>query len=837
MHKISLLVDEMEASKMVLLEKTIEFKSKNLIAFTNDYTYWDEMVTFIKEGDPDWAKENIVTSMPTYEIDYTWIYKPNLQQCYAFSGENLPKIPKLPIDDKSLLLLVNSSRINHFFIYANNNIIEISSASIHPTSDQKRITNPQGYLFAGRIWTDSYLKNIGVFSGGTVVLDLPKEGRFEEIDIKSKFDLISSKYLSGFDKKPIARVKSTYNYAIVENFILENRQRTIYGALIILFCMIFFFTFFGLKVYKPLGILVKSLKTGDIQILDKISLQKDEFGQLSLLINDFFKQKNKLQNEIEERNQVETLLIKLSQAIEQSPATIIITGVEGNIEYVNPKFTTVTGYKLDEVIGKNPRFLKTGKKSKEEYKQMWETIHKGEVWKGEFGNRKKNGEIYYESAIISPIFDEKGTITNYLAINEDITEKKHEETIRNIIFEIAKAGSVSKNLEELIEQIRVHLSQLIDVTNFYIALYDETTDMFSLPLFLDQKDNISTFKAEKTLTTYVLKTKKSFLGHKKDIDELKKAGLVESIGESAKVWLGVPLIVDDKPMGVFTVQSYDNEKAFSEKDKEMLEFVSHEISHTIQRIKAEEDIIAALERAEQSDKLKSIFLANISHEIRTPLNSILGFTKLMADPEVDAVKKYRFSRIIKSNGDQLLSIINGLLDFSLIETGQIRLLKKKFIAENVIQEIRNEYSPMATDKAIEILLDPKILSEETTIESDLSRFKQVVSNLVDNAIKFTSTGTVELGLNKEPDSLLIFVKDTGIGIPPEFHKSIFDQFQQADKSNSRKYGGNGLGLAISKYFIELMGGKIWVESEVGKGSTFYIQIPYVMSTPKKFLKA
>jgi signal transduction histidine kinase len=144
---------------------------------------------------------------------------------------------------------------------------------------------------------------------------------------------------------------------------------------------------------------------------------------------------------------------------------------------------------------------------------------------------------------------------------------------------------------------------------------------------------------------------------------------------------------------------------------------------------------------------------------------------------------------------------------------------------------------MATDKAIEILLDPKILSEETTIESDLSRFKQVVSNLVDNAIKFTSTGTVELGLNKEPDSLLIFVKDTGIGIPPEFHKSIFDQFQQADKSNSRKYGGNGLGLAISKYFIELMGGKIWVESEVGKGSTFYIQIPYVMSTPKKFLKA
>jgi PAS domain S-box-containing protein len=835
-NKIIQLVDEMKLGKMVLLEKTIEFKSKNLVAFTNDYTYWDEMVTFVKEGDPEWAKENIEASMPTYEIDYTWIYKPNLQYCSAFSGENLPKITNLPIDAKSLLLLVDSARINHFYLCFNNNVIEISSASIHPTYDQERITTPQGYLFAGRILSDIYLNDIGIFTGGTVELDLPKEGRFEEINRKGEFDLVSTKYLPGFNNEPVARVRSTYNYTIVEDFILDNRQRTIYGALIILLCMIGFFTFFGLKVYNPLGTLVKSLKTGDIQILDKISLQKDEFGQLSLLINNFFKQKNKLQNEIEERNQVETLLIKLSQAIEQSPATIIITGVDGNIEYVNPKFTTVTGYKLDEVIGKNPRFLKTGKKSKEEYKQMWETIHKGEVWRGEFGNRKKNGEIYYESAIISPIFDEKGIITNFLAINEDITEKKHEETIRNIIFEIAKAGSVSKNLEELIEQIRVHLSQLIDVTNFYIALYDESTDMFTLPLFLDQKDDISAFKAEKTLTAYVLKTKKSFLGHKKDIDELKKAGLVDSIGESAKVWLGVPLIVDDKPMGVFTVQSYDNEKAFSEKDKDMLEFVSHEISHTIQRIKAEEEIISALERAEQSDKLKSIFLANISHEIRTPLNSILGFTKLMADPEVDTVKKYRFSRIIKNNGDQLLSIINGLLDFSLIETGQIKLLKKKFIAEKVIQEIRNEYTPMATEKEIEILLDQKIITDETTLESDLSRFKQVISNLVDNAIKFTGAGTIEIGLHKEKDSMLIFVKDTGIGIPLEFQKNIFEQFQQADKSNARKFGGNGLGLAISKYFIELMGGKIWVESEVGKGSTFYIQIPYIMSTPKKFLK-
>jgi len=829
------LIEGMKDEKVVQLEKTIEFKSKNLIAYSYDYTYWDEMVEFIKNMNTEWGEENINASMPTFEIDYTWIYKPDLSHLCTYSAEGVPEVDKLPFTPEELSKIIGMGKTHHFFIRNGDVLIEISGASVHPTYDIARQTPPQGYFFAGRVWTNNYLNEIGLFTESTVRLIIPENNISNATPKTEKFQLISTKSLLGLDNNEIAIVESIYNYTIAEKLSSESEKRIILGTLIMVLVMVSFISFFGFKVYKPLGALSKSLREEDPSILKELLAKKDEFGELSSMLHEFFKQKNKLIKEIEDKNQIEKLLIKLSQAIEQSPATIIITGVNGNIEYVNPKFTKVTGYKLDEVIGKNPRFLKSGNKSTTEYYQMWETIKLGNTWRGEFSNKKKNGEIYYESVIISPIFDETGTITNYLAVNEDISEKKQEETVRNIIFEIAKAGSVSKSLEELIGQIRIHLSEIIDVTNFYIALYDKKSDTFSLPHFQDQKDNISTFKSAKTLTAYVLNSKKSFLGKKSDISKLKKEGIVESLGESAKVWLGVPLMVDDEAMGVFSVQSYNDENAFNEKDKGMLEFVSHEISHIIQRMKSEEEIVAALERAEQSDKLKSAFLANMSHEIRTPLNSILGFTRLMADPEIDAIKKHRFSRIINNNGSQLLSIINGLLDFSLIETGQIKLMKKSFVIEKVILEIQNDFIQMAHDKGIDIIIKPQIGKSETTIESDLSRLRQVISNVVDNAVKFTNSGSVELGLLHDRDSINIVVKDTGIGIPADFWTYIFDRFQQADKTNARKFGGNGLGLAISKHIIELMGGKIWFESEVGKGSTFFIHVPYIMSTPEKYL--
>jgi PAS domain S-box-containing protein len=824
--KINLLITEKKSEKANILEKTIKFKAENLIAYSSDYTYWDEMVKFIKYPDIKWATENIDASMSTYGVDYVWIFDADFSPVYSINSEGIDPFD-LTFDDGTLRMVANLSRTQHFFIRKGSHIIEICEASVHPSNDLERKTEPQGYFFAGRLWSDFYLREISSFTESTVTLVFPDHsGAFSEVTPLRDFQIDNFIELKGFDKKPLVRVNSIYEFDVAHELFLKMQRRSLHAIFIYIFFISVFLFYFIMRIFYPLGLMSKSLKNGNSEPLRKIFHRNDEFGQLALLINNFFIQKNKLVAEINERKESEDLLRKLISAIEQNPATIIITGLDGKIEYVNPKFTAVSGYTLHEVLGKNPRFLKSGQTLAAQYLDMWNTISRGNVWRGEFDNKTKSGEVYYESVVVSPIFDEVGKITNFMAINEDITLKKRDAAIRNIIYKIAQAGTVAHNLFELIDNIRLYLSELIDVTNFYVALYDDRSDTFLLPHFQDEKDYFTSFVAGKTLTAYVLHNKKALMVNRGQIKELVELGEIEMVGESASIWLGVPLIIDDKAIGAFVVQSYDDQNAFTEKDLAMLEFVSHEISHTIQRIKAEGDMRVALAKAELSDKLKSSFLANMSHEIRTPLNCILGFTKLLNESEIDQDKRFAYSKIIKTNGDQLLSIINNLLDFSMIETGQIKMNKKRFVIEKIFFDIEKEFHHEAIDRSLVITVSLPDAHSETYIESDLTRVRQVLRNLVGNALKFTKKGEVNFGFKHVENGIEIFVKDTGIGIAYDFRQYVFESFQQADKTHSRKYGGNGLGLAISKKIVDMLGGKIRFESQLGKGSTFYVFIPF-----------
>jgi signal transduction histidine kinase len=239
----------------------------------------------------------------------------------------------------------------------------------------------------------------------------------------------------------------------------------------------------------------------------------------------------------------------------------------------------------------------------------------------------------------------------------------------------------------------------------------------------------------------------------------------------------------------------------------------------------EKDLIAAKEKAEESDRLKSAFLANMSHEIRTPLNSILGFSDLLTAPDLDTESRRDFANLINSSGNNLLSIINDILDISKIEAGQITLIKNKFSVYNLISEIQKEYSYRANAKGIKLILKPRIETQELIILSDESRIKQVLINFVGNALKFTDSGCIEIGVDVISNNIQFYVKDTGIGIPKDYHDKIFDRFRQVEAAQTRKYGGNGLGLAITKNLAELLGGRIWLESESNAGSTFYFALP------------
>ena len=243
------------------------------------------------------------------------------------------------------------------------------------------------------------------------------------------------------------------------------------------------------------------------------------------------------------------------------------------------------------------------------------------------------------------------------------------------------------------------------------------------------------------------------------------------------------------------------------------------------------EIIAAKESAEESDRLKSAFLASISHEIRTPLNGILGFSELIRDMELSRSERNEYIDLISLNGQQLVAILNDIIDISQIETGQLKINPVDCNIDSLLSDLLTYYE--GYKKVIgkpDIKIKTKTPPQKTDLilKFDAYRLKQILSNLIGNATKFTDKGFIEFGYVFKNEIIQFFVKDSGIGIPKENLEMIFDRFRQVDESLSREYGGTGLGLAISKQLVNLMDGDIWVESEVGKGSTFYFALPLAL---------
>ena len=240
------------------------------------------------------------------------------------------------------------------------------------------------------------------------------------------------------------------------------------------------------------------------------------------------------------------------------------------------------------------------------------------------------------------------------------------------------------------------------------------------------------------------------------------------------------------------------------------------------------ELIAAKENAEESDRLKSAFLASISHEIRTPLNGILGFSELIRDIDLEVSERNEYIDLISLNGQQLVAILNDIIDISQIETGQLKINPRDCNIDSLLSDLLTYYEGFkkVIDKPdIKIKIDKPQNTSDLILKFDTYRLKQVLSNLIGNAIKFTHKGYIEFGYIIKNEVIQFFVKDTGIGIPEENLEMIFDRFRQVDETLSRKYGGTGLGLTISKQLVNLMEGDIWVKSEVGKGSTFYFVLP------------
>ncbi len=838
---------------------------------------------------------------------------------------------------------------------------------------------------------------------------------------------------------------------------------------------------------------ITNIADGNLDTRIEISNALDEVDGIARGINMLAEEVNSriVQNEDENKQLNETIAqlknVKallsdsenlFSQVFQTSPDGISISRLDsGEFVEVNRSFETLTGFTKEELIGKslNAYGMWADRAIREKLAEQLD--EKGVVVNLESDFKVKDGST--KRGLMSASLLDINDVPHLLAISRDISERKKTDAIQQIMYNISNAVNLTKDLNDLFLSIQMELGSIFDTTNFFIAFYNKEDDTLSLPFFVDEKDSFEAFPAKKSLTGYMIRNDSPILIKDQDIKQLVKSGEIEDVGTPSKIWLGAPLKIQDEIIGALVVQHYEDEFAYTEKDLEILQFVSSQIGLSIETKRAHDEVniekayfeqlfegspetivlttnhgklirvnsefeklfgytpeeaignyidelivpneylkgarsisrklangkkiqletlrqhkdgsqilvavmgtpivigskqvgvygiyrnitdrkkadlalreseeklrnilysspdaitvsdlrgyitecnMAALdifecddeneliginanqfvipemrrrgiesiktvlrngfikniefeiitnkgklvyvdlsaslirdtndkpigiatitqdiserkayernlekakEKAEESDRLKSAFLANMSHEIRTPMNAILGFSELLRSEDIAKEVRDEYTKIIHNKGNELMLIINDIIDISKIEAGDIKIIKSDLEVNDFLKPLHQHYnrekSLMHKDHIQLRLNIPEIANP--VIHTDPARLKQVLHNLINNALKFTQEGFIEIGYTLLDPNVEFFVRDTGIGVTKEKQHIIFDRFRQVDESLNSQFGGTGLGLAISRNLVNLLGGEMRMKSEEHQGSTFYFTLP------------
>jgi PAS domain S-box-containing protein len=518
----------------------------------------------------------------------------------------------------------------------------------------------------------------------------------------------------------------------------------------------------------------------------------------------------------------------LEHLYNSTPAAIAITSPSGIVSMINREFTNLFGFTLEEAVNKNINDLVVPDDFREEAIRIDNLASLNRMEVRQTIRKDKNGNNIHVSLVATAIVINNEIVAN-LGIYKDITTERKNQLLQEILFNISTAALKQYDIKEIYPIIVQELSKIWDTNNFFIALYDKSTETLSLPFFTDEKDNFYEIPIKKTITGWVINNNKSVLLKGKDLKLLDESGDIDMVGTPCKVWMGVPLKVENETIGVMCLQDYYNEDKFSQDDLYIMDFIANQIAIALQRRMMLDNIILARQKAEEAAQSKQLFMSTMSHEIRTPLNEVIGITNLLLqgsprEDQMDYIKALKFS------GNHLLTLVNDVLDYNKMESGKIIFEQTQFNLSDFLDEILRSYS--FRSKAKNLSFDIKKTNDlPTEVIGDPIRLNQILSNLLSNALKFTIHGSIhvlvkEISRTESQSKLEFIVTDTGIGIPKDKHSVVFDSFTQASTDTTRHFGGTGLGLAICKKLIELQGGTITIESEPDKGSTFRFAISF-----------
>jgi len=507
-----------------------------------------------------------------------------------------------------------------------------------------------------------------------------------------------------------------------------------------------------------------------------------------------------LLQDINKRKEAEEQIRKLTQAVEQSPETIFITDLKGDIEYVNLKFFETTGYTPEEAKGKNPRILKSDETTSEEYKELWDTITSDKEWKGIFHNKKKNGELYWEIATILPIKDIEGKTTNFLAIKEDITDRKLAEDALRESEE--KYRWLTENMKDVVWVLDTETMYFTYISPSVEELRGYTVE----EIMAEPVDAALTTEAGEGLKASIREEAERMLAGKKPSEDFFLNEIEQPCKDGSTVWTEV--------LSKYLL------------NKETGRVEVHGVTRNISKRKnAEQALLESEKSLRELNATKDKFFSIIAHDLRSPFTSIIGFSNLLADQAKDKdyeeVRKY--AEIIQSSSKRVMDLLINLLEWSGSQTGRMEHNPEYVELVSLINEVTELSVDMAQHKSISII---KTLPRIAPVQADKAMISAIMRNLISNAIKYSyPCGTIIISAEEQEKELIISVADNGVGIDKNNINKLFRIDRNFTTQGTLKEKGTGLGLILCKEFAEAHGGEIRVESEKGKGSKFIFTIP------------